>query len=152
MAGLGKSTTKSTPSMKLKGFKASFITETFFADVRKDKINQGQCFIWAYLASQIFEGVETCSIDNHVFVKYRGKFYDSDRPNGEKRWQDLPTCDYPVKRWRDMGAALDFDHHNSQYRFDRFKRDWGHNLRYFGTSWDKLDAKVKKTLKSGGYH
>lgn len=65
----------------------------FVAERIKDKysisaydINNGYCFIWAYLVWAILQD-ETISFQsnyNHVVVSYKGKFYDSDHITGSK--------------------------------------------------------------------
>jgi len=46
------------------------------------------------MAYLMFEGVELWSIGAHAFIKYQGKFYDSERLQGEEDWRDLPACNF----------------------------------------------------------
>jgi hypothetical protein len=58
-------------------------------------INKGGCFEWATL---VFADVEGTQIHGHhrygggyhVFISYRGRYYDSETPQGITRWQNLP--------------------------------------------------------------
>jgi hypothetical protein len=124
---------------KLPNFKASFITETFFSDVPRKNINKGRCFAWAYLAFKIFDGVELWDTWGHAFIKYRGKFYDSDRPRGEKDWRDLPAnkAGHSIAKRRSAPS---------------FKLFWHGNPETFGFTWNSLDKQAKETLHHGGYH
>ncbi len=87
---------------KLTPFKPSLITKEFFPDYDDvSVINEGECFIWAYLAFLIFKDVEIWDVNCHAFVKYKGKFYDSEVLRGSPDWQDLPAtedADFPARR------------------------------------------------------
>lgn len=130
---------------KLPHFKASFVTETFFAEIPKDRINQGHCFAWAYIAYNLFEDVELWDTDIHAFIKYKGKFYDSDRPNGEDDWEDLPANNFGKKTW---GAQLVA----RNQPIEEFKDLWTGNPEQYGyESWNALEIIALETLHHGGY-
>jgi hypothetical protein len=130
--------------VKLPNFKASFITENFFAHVPKHRINKGHCFAWSYIAYHLFEGVEIWDTDNHAFVKYKGKFYDSDRPNGEKDWKDLPACNFGQTPYgRELVARCQ--------PLEEFKDLWAGNPEQYGYTWDMLETVALETLEQGGY-
>ena len=87
------------PMERLKVFDPELVTRSFpEEDLRKDpeRINYGWCMRWAYIAYLMFEDVELCSMGSHAFIKYRGRFYDSERLEGVERWQDLPACNSGV--------------------------------------------------------
>lgn len=84
---------------KLRQFIPELVTESFpEEDLRNDpkQINKGLCMRWAYMAYQMFEGVELWYIANHAFIRYQGKFYDSERLQGEEDWKDLPANNFGV--------------------------------------------------------
>jgi hypothetical protein len=116
---------------KLTQFRPQLITETFFSDVKPNRINHGQCFIWAYLAYKSFKGVELYDTNCHAFVRYNGRYYDSERPKGEKNWYDLPAnkhaFDVPTKR-----------------KMGEFRSRWHSQTGRFETTWQEIDTKVKK--------
>lgn len=70
-------------------FDPGFVTEEFFPNKDVRQINCGSCFLWAYAAWKLFDGVELWSISSHAFVKYGDKFYDSEMPQGTKDWTKL---------------------------------------------------------------
>lgn len=126
---------------KLPNFKASFITETFFPDDEPSDINSGECFKWAYIAYSLFEDVELYDLPHHAFVKYKGKYYDAECPEGEENWKDLPACNWGL--WFDTPTC---------HTPESFKYEWRSQVRRFQTSWDRLDQVVQETLEHGGYH
>ena len=80
---------------KLKKFQPGLVVRAF-PEVVKDPadINMGRCMQWAYMAYCMFEGVELWSMAVHAFISYEGKFYDSERLRGVRRWMSLPACSY----------------------------------------------------------
>src|SRR5277367_2221626 len=59
-------------------------------------INYGSCMKWAYVAYHMFKGLELWDTNCHAFVKYKGKFYDSETLGGVSDWRELKTNrDYP---------------------------------------------------------
>jgi hypothetical protein len=119
---------------KLPTFKPSLVTKEFFSgydDV--SVINEGECFIWAYTAYVIFQGVEVWYNDHHAFVKYRNRFFDSERLKGVSDWRDLPATE---------GGGM-----AAKTSIVNFKKAWAHNPRNFGTSWDQIEANARKVLR-----
>jgi hypothetical protein len=56
-------------------------------------INCGRCEDWAYrVAELVGKGVTVYDPEDecHTFIKYRGKFYDAECPNGVSDWKQLP--------------------------------------------------------------
>lgn len=65
-------------------------------------INGGDCFNWAYLANCIYGGELYSYLHDkmgHAFIKINNKFYDSERPNGVKAWDQLPLFQ-DIKKYR----------------------------------------------------
>lgn len=87
---------------KLRHFQPALITATYFPHFLGNPklINQGRCWQWAWLARKTFTNVELWDTCEHAFVRYQGKFYDSERLLGEVNWEDLPAArfgaDYEV--------------------------------------------------------
>ncbi len=123
-----------------------FINKTFFPDYQDvSVINQGECFLWAYIAFKLYKNLELWDMGAHAFVrsKFDKKFYDSERPKGEKNWKDLPAtnfgagcgcpiCQKPAKPYRTV---------------TRFKQRWtGMTMRH-GVKWPEVDAKIKQVLQ-----
>ena len=67
------------------------ITKEFFPNAvgYERIINCGDCYRWAYIAYKLYEGVELWSNDSHAFPYQRGRFFDSESPQGEKSLEDL---------------------------------------------------------------
>ena len=95
-------------------------------------INTGWCMQWAYMAWLMFEDVELFSVPGHAFIRYHGKYYDSERLNGVDHWLDLPTNQwmglglgeiYPLPpdefraRWNPWGKCYDFSSHWKYWEF-----------------------------------
>lgn len=83
--------------MKLSQFQPELVTKAFpEVDLKADpaKINRGLCMRWAYMAFHMFEGVELWDYGSHAFIRYQGKFYDSERLQGVEDWKDLPACNF----------------------------------------------------------
>src|SRR5271157_2160841 len=76
-------------------FRPELITQAFEEERFRnnpEEINTGYCFQWAYMCYIAFNDVELLSVPGHAFVRYKGKYYDSERLNGVSDWKDLPTC------------------------------------------------------------
>jgi hypothetical protein len=110
----------------------SFITKTFFPDVYAPDINCGDCWMWAYYAWSIYKDVELWDIDCHAFIKYNGKFYDSERPRGVKDWRKLPATEY--------GNDCDRPRKRTQ---KTFKKEWG----AWCANWKTMDKKAADVIK-----
>lgn len=116
-------------------FQPQFVTDTFFSHVPSDQINLGQCFIWAYFTYLLFEDVKLCDTDSHAFIKYRGKYYDSDRPNGVDSWLSLPA------------SGFSSDKSYSSMNANDFKRVWQHETIRFQTSWDEIELAAERVIR-----
>lgn len=120
---------------KLIHFRPSLVTKEFFPDYRDvSVINEGECFIWAYLAHLIFLDVEIWDVSCHAFVKYRGRFYDSEILRGSPDWQDLP-------------ATEDAEFPARKHSVASFKKEWRANPKWFDTSWSEIEARARKVLR-----
>ena len=60
---------------------------------RRRRINRGRCMIWAYrVYSRLPQAkIWLSDIGGHVFIKYRGRFYDSETDIGVTCWMRLPV-------------------------------------------------------------
>jgi len=123
---------------KIEKFDPKFITKTFFKNYSPRDINRGQCFIWAYYAHLIFKDVQILFNDYHAFVKYNGKFYDSQSLNGETDWRLLKTC----KKYPSFSRKTTIDH---------FKHTWGNlwgQTDRFDITWDELEEEAQQAIKA----
>jgi hypothetical protein len=117
-------------------FQPSLITNNFFKHHKTpETINEGECFIWAYLAHLVFKGVELWHAPTHAFVRYRGRFYDSQRLRGELNWRDLPAAD-----WDERDKAV-------RSSASVFKHEWRGQPKEFDTSWAEIEAKARRLLR-----
>lgn len=122
---------------KLTPFKPSLITKEFFKHHKSpDIINEGECFIWAYLAHLVFKDVEIWYMNSHAFVRYRGKFYDSERLKGVAEWKYLPATKHGSTQAQ-------------KYSVERFKRYWHSQPRRFETTWKEIETKARELLRHG---
>lgn len=57
------------------------------------KINDGDCYIWAYVAHHLIDNSILCSVisllGSHAFIKIDNRYYDSESLKGENDWRDL---------------------------------------------------------------
>ena len=120
--------------MKIQHFKPSLVTKSFFPEYDDVAIiNHGECFIWAYAAFMMFEGIELWYNGCHAFVRYRGRFYDSEVLRGSRDWADLPATE---------GGGVPI-----QVPVSKFRLDWGGNPREFNTSWKEVESRARKALR-----
>lgn len=124
---------------KLQQFSAQLITQEFFPQYldKPQTINWGQCFQWAYLAFLLFEDVELWDTHTHSFIKYKGKFYDSERPNGVLKWRELPAADCRCKY-----CSTPVKHTECE-----FKKQWNQSCKKYGQKWIKLRKQAKQFLE-----
>lgn len=106
----------------------SFIKDEFFPKISARKINNGNCFNWAYIVYLLLEDKEVSLYSDdefvHAFVKIGDLYYDSECPTGVNCWEDLPTYQrYP----NNYGIV-------SEYDLEDFLHGWG----MYGKSWDML--------------
>lgn len=123
-----------------------FINRTFFPEYKDvSVINEGECFLWAYITFKVYKDVELWDMGAHAFVRSKldGKFYDSERPQGEEDWKDLPAtnfgegcgcsvCQRPAKQYKTIV---------------RFKKSWTGMTKRFGVKWEEVDANIHKVLR-----
>lgn len=73
-------------------FQPNLIHPNFFQHYNNPiEINFGDCFKWAFIAYRLFNDVELWSHEIHAFIKYRGRFYDSETLDGIKNWRRIRT-------------------------------------------------------------
>lgn len=123
------------------------INKEFFPNDLDDlhHINEGRCWLWAYIAYRLYPEVELWSTGVHAFIRHQGKFYDSERPRGERDFNKLPanihrsacscqTCKIPGQ----MVAP------------DQFVTDtwWGRHAWKEDIDFKELDARVEKFLNA----
>lgn len=123
-----------------------FINRTFFPDDLDSTadINKGRCWLWAYIAFRLYKKVELWSFGTHAFVKFEGRFYDSERPIGEEDWKDLPACNF--------GRGCGCHHcitaeHVSPKQFKSLEY-WGKNARSRKVVWKDVRAQVQKVVEA----
>lgn len=122
---------------KLQSFKPSLVTKEFFSDYKDvSVINEGECFIWAYLAHHIFIDVELWYNSSHAFVKHRGRFYDSETLKGSPDWADLPATE---------GGGIP-----RKVSVNGFQEGWKGQPKWYGTSWAKLESQARKLIRKHG--
>ena len=115
-----------------------FINDTFFPEYKDvSVINEGECFLWAYIAFRLYKGVQLWDISTHAFVHFRGRFYDSERPLGEEDWGDLPACNW--------GAGSLYTGRRVSPK--EFKHAWRSSARRFKVVWKDVRAQVQKVVK-----
>lgn len=123
---------------KLPTFRPSLVTKEFFPSYKNvAEINMGECFIWAYAAYCMFDYVHLWHLNCHAFVKYRGRFYDSEVLKGSPYWQDLPATeggDYPAAPASSV-----------QY----FKTEWG-SPKVYGITWAQIEKKAEQAIRKYG--
>lgn len=120
-----------------------FINKTFFPnDIPKD-INTERCFLWAYIAFQMYQGVQLWSFGTHAFVRYRGKFYDSERSHGEADWKDLPATNFG----KGCGCAR-CKKPAHRLTVNQFKHtdNWGRNARNRKLNWGTIRSQVQQVI------
>lgn len=108
-------------------------------------INQGRCWLWAYIAFRLYPRVELWTTGVHAFVRFQGKFYDSERPLGEEDHNNLPAnsnrivCSCPSCRI--PGQPLT----REQFITDAW---WGRHAWGMGINFDELDTRVEKFINA----
>jgi len=121
-----------------------FVTHTFFPTVSDPSdLNTGRCFLWAYYAFRLYDKVHLWDSGIHAFIRYRGKFYDSERSEGVTDWKDLPATNFGVGCGRaDCRAPA------TKLTLTQFKDDkhWGMNARKRQVVWKDIDRQVEKVI------
>jgi hypothetical protein len=138
---------------KLDPFQPLIVTATYFDSYinTPQLINQGMCWQWAYLAHKTFKDVELWDTCDHAFVRYQGKFYDSQKPFGEYDWRNLPaahfgsiwTCSECKIIGRQGGAALLTE--------QQFRDHWQSQTKRYNITFTDLDQKAEQELRRRAY-
>jgi hypothetical protein len=124
----------------------AFINRTFFSDYKDVKIiNEGECFLWAYHAYRLYKDVELWDMETHAFVRSKstGKFYDSEKPEGEKDWKDLRATNFGVG----CGCLSCRRPPRHFITGGSFRRGWGYMAKKFDVKWNKVHAKIKRVIE-----
>lgn len=135
---------------KLEPFQPLIVTAAYFNSYLNapEKLNEGICWQWAYLAHKTFKDVELWDICDHAFVRYHGKFYDSERPFGEVEWEDLPAANFGQCSWlcsecekcgRPEGA--------SPLTEKQFRYHWKSQTKKYKITWADLDRMAQRELR-----
>ena len=76
-------------------------------------INSGLCrffmmdiLAYVHQAKEVYHGDFSEFIAGHYWVKYRGKYYDAECPEGVKDWHDLPIYTM-IRKQEEMGQRLE---------------------------------------------
>lgn len=127
---------------KLRPFRAQFVTETYFPKLisAPDEINFGICFQWAWLAYQTFQDVQLWDCQRHAFVRYHGKFYDSEALTGASDWHKLRACN----------SDLHLSWTARRESETSFKEIWYEACDYHSLSWSELNRKAKRIVLRQG--
>jgi hypothetical protein len=126
-----------------------FINNKFFSHhTRASDINQGECFLWAYLAYRLYKNVELWDMGAHAFVrdKVTGKFYDSERPQGEEDWKELPATN-----WGQGCGCSRCQQPARKFNVARkFRKAWIGMTKKHKVQWEAIDLKIKKVIEEYG--
>ena len=127
-----------------------YINRTFFPNDLNNlrEINNGRCFLWAYIAYELYEHAQLCDIGAHAFIhsKLDDKFYDSEKPDGECDWVDLratnfgkgcgcPTCGKGKRTYQRTYRSL-----------DKFISSWTRMAEIFKVDWEKVNQQIEDEL------
>lgn len=124
-----------------------FINKTFFPEYKDvSVINQGECFLWAYIAFHLYENVELWSMGSHAFVRSKldKKFYDSEKPKGEENWRDLPATNMGVG----CGCYRCSKGANKHLSIQKFQYTWRGMAKLHSVDWSNVDAKIQAVIKA----
>lgn len=122
-----------------------FINRTFFSDYYDvSVINQGECFRWAYIAYRLYNDVELWDIPSHAFVRSKttGLYYDSETPDGEVDWRDLPATNFGVGCG--CGRCGEPPRHFKVLGFFRFV--WRGMAKRYETDWHLLNQQITELI------
>jgi hypothetical protein len=108
------------------------------------EINNGRCFLWAYIAHGLYEHAQLCDIGAHAFIysKLDKKFYDSEKPNGEADWVDLRATNFG----QGCGCYVCGKGKRTYRSVDRFIESWSSSARRFKVDWDMLNLQIENEL------
>lgn len=120
------------------------INKTFFPQDIPSDINKGRCFLWAYIAYRLYDGLQLCDMGAHAFVCVRGKrhFYDSEAPDGVTSWKKLKATfgGSGCGCWRCMRGR-------KTYRAaGHFRRSWSRCAKQFKVDWNKVNKQIEEVL------
>lgn len=128
---------------KLNGpLSVKFINRHFFNDYKDvSVINMGECFLWAYIAYSLYDRVQLWDMGSHAFVRYQGKFYDSEVPDGVSDWRDLPACNFGE------GCGCQACKKPAGPRAPAtFHDNWASSAARHRVDWKKVDRKVQRII------
>lgn len=134
---------------KIEPFQPMLVTAAFFNSYlnNPNQINQGRCWQWAYLAHKMFKGVELWDICEHAFVRYQNKFYDSERPQGEEDWRDLPASNFGMCEQCPECEACGREWGLAQLSESQFRYHWQSQTKRYNITWADLDRMAQRELR-----
>jgi hypothetical protein len=119
-----------------------FINRTFFIDDLKSIhiINQGRCFVWAYIAAKLYNHIDIWDTPRHAFVRSKldNKYYDAECTSGVVNWKDLRVCNYFSDYYSESNIQIDLA---------SYKKRWNRSAEFYDINWDKLNKSINNILK-----
>lgn len=122
----------------------SYITHQFFPDSWPAKINNGDCYRWAYLAYRLHRRVTLCTYlrgGEHAFVRIGKLYYDAQHSQGIQDWKNLAFFTFykPLAR------------HYREQPLRMFLKHW--ELSSYEDGWNRpLDTKLRRYLNRTKVH
>jgi hypothetical protein len=123
-----------------------YINRTFFPKDLNDleSINSGRCFLWAYIAYRLYKDAQLYDMGSHAFVysKSTKRYYDSEVPQGVKRWRKLRA----TYNGQGCGCSSCTSGKHSQKILGKFRDRWRGSAEYHKVDWKALNFKIKAVL------
>lgn len=120
-----------------------FINRTFFPNDLNNvsAINDGRCFLWAYVCFHFYKNVQLWTYGSHAFVRYKSKFYDSETFKGVKDWRKLPA----TRGGRGCGCRICCQPAERQ-TVNEFKKphNWGNSAKNKNIKWKDVRLQVQR--------
>lgn len=122
---------------RLQIFRPDIVNRKFFHGIDPQLINNGHCFIWAYIGFKLFENVEIFDIYTHAFVKKSNLYFDSESIHGVRNFTDLPVIKAGLKI-----EPKEYEYYcknKTKHDEKSFKFAWRNACLKVNTTWSKLD-------------
>jgi hypothetical protein len=58
----------------------------------KDQINRGWCYQYALAQMELYPAAKLINSCGHVFIKYKGRYFDAEHPGGTKHSLSMCCC------------------------------------------------------------